>query len=88
MSGQKPIWQRWDLALIAGSIVIGLVFIVAIATVASMRELSPLEIVLFQIITLGISLGGGLFGAYKFGQNAGANKQFDRSALRSVMVFT
>lgn len=86
MNQSKPIWWRWDLALIAGSIAVGVAFVVTIAVVASRRELSPLELALFQIITLGISLGGGLFGAYKFGQNAGANKQFARSALRSVMV--
>ena len=86
MKEPKPIWRRWDLALVAGSIAVGLVFIIAMAVVASLRDLSPLELVLFQIIALGISLGGGIFGSYKFGQSSAANKQFARSALRSVIV--
>jgi hypothetical protein len=37
-------------------------------------------------LVLGFSLGGGIFGSYKFGQNTAANRQFARSALRSVLV--
>ena len=54
--------------------------------ITARRPLSPLEALLFQLIVLFVGLGGGLFGSYKFGQNSAANKQFARSALRSVMV--
>ena len=86
MNIQKPKWLRWEASLIVGSIAVALAFVIAMAVVASLRDLSPLEAVLFQIIGLGVSLSGGLYGSYKFGQNSAANKQFARSALRSVMV--
>ena len=86
MEESKPIWWRWETAVVAGSILVGVAVVIGMAIVASLRDLSPLEMVLFQIIALGISLGGGLYGSYKFGQSSGANRQFARSALRSVMV--
>ena len=81
-----PKWVRWEIAVVAISIAISLAFAVAMVVIASRRPLSPLEMILFQLIVLLVGLGGGLFGSYKFGQHSAANKQFARSALRSVMV--
>ena len=81
-----PKWIRWEIAVVVISIAIAVAFAVAMVVIASIRPLSPLEAMLFQVIVLFVGLGGGLFGSYKFGQNSAANKQFARSALRSVMV--
>ena len=72
--------------MIAVSILVGLAFAGFMVLTAAQRELKPLEALLFQFIILFVSLGGGLVGSYKFGQNAAANRQYARSALRSVMV--
>ena len=72
--------------MIVISILVGLVFAGFMVSIAAQRELKPLEALLFQFIILLVSLGGGLVGSYKFGQNAAANRQYARSALRSVMV--
>ena len=86
MNDGKIKWLRWELALVAVSIAVSVTFASAMVIIAAQRPLSPLEAVLFQLLALGAGLGGGLFGSYKFGQNSAANKQFARSALRSVMV--
>lgn len=92
MRFQKPTWLRWEPSLIVGSLIAAMGFVMAMAFVASFRGLSPLETVLFQIIGLVISLGGGLYGSYKFGQRSTADAARDvvrlhaRSALRSVLV--
>ena len=65
---------------------IAIAFAVWMAIVASDRKLTPLEAVLFQFVVLVVGLGGSLIGSYKFGQNMPANKQYARSALRSVLV--
>ena len=72
--------------MIVISILVGLVFAGFMVSIAAQRELKPLEALLFQFIILLVSLGGGLVGSYKVGQNAAANRQYARSALRSVMV--
>lgn len=72
--------------MIVVSVGIAVTFAVVMVVVAARRPLSPLEALLFQLIVLFVGLGGGLFGSYKFGQSSAANKQFARSALRSVMV--
>ena len=77
---------RWEILLVAVSIVVGLAFAGFMISIAAQRELKPLEALLFQIIILGVSLVGGLIGSYKFGQNVAANRQYARSALRSVLV--
>lgn len=77
---------RWEFLLIAISIMIAIAFAVWMAIVASDRKLTPLEAVLFQFVVLVVGLGGSLIGSYKFGQNMPANKQYARSALRSVLV--
>ena len=79
-------WLRWELGLVAVSIIVALTFASIMVGIAASRPLSPLEAVLFQIIALGVGLGGGLFGSYKFGQSVAANRQYARSALRSVLV--
>ncbi len=81
-------WKRlrWDVTLVVVSIVIGLAFAGYMIWTTAQRELSPREAVLFQIIILGVSLVGGLIGSYKFGQSAATDKQYARSALRSVLV--
>ena len=82
------VWNklRWDVTLVVVSILIGLAFAGYMVWTTAERELSPREAVLFQIIILGVSLVGGLIGSYKFGQSAATNKQYARSALRSVLV--
>ena len=77
---------RWAIALIIVSVVVAVTFAAVLVVIAARRPLTPLEAVLFQIIALGVGLGGGLLGSYKFGQHAAANKQYARSALRSVLV--
>ena len=72
--------------MIVISILVGLVFAGFMVSIAAQRELKPLEALLFQFIILLVSLGGGLVGSYKVGQNAAANRQYARSALRSVLV--
>ena len=72
--------------MVAISVGIAIAFAATMVVIAAIRPLSPLEALLFQLIVLFVGLGGGLFGSYKFGQSSAANKQFARSALRSVMV--
>ena len=79
-------WIRWELLLIAISIMIAIAFAVWMAIIAADRKLTPLEAALFQFVVLVVGLGGSLIGSYKFGQNMPANKQYARSALRSVLV--
>ena len=79
-------WLRWEVILIGASVAVSVIFAAVMVTITAKRPLSPLETMLFQIVTLGVGLGGGLFGSYKFGQNFAANKQHARSALRSVIV--
>ena len=79
-------WLRWEVILIAISILVGLAFAGFMVLTSAQRKLEPLETLLFQFIILFVSLGGGLVGSYKFGQNVAANRQYVRSALRSVMV--
>lgn len=86
MSGGKSKWFRWEIALIVVSIAISMAFAAAMVIIASQRPLSSLEAVLLQLLALGIGLGGGLFGSYKFGQNSALDKQYARSALRSVLA--
>ena len=82
------IWKRlrWDLTLVVVSIAIALAFAGYMVWTTAERALSPREAVLFQIVIMGVSLAGGLIGSYKFGQSAATNKQYARSALRSVLV--
>ena len=86
MSASGFRWLRWELVLVAISIIVALTFAGIMVGIAASRPLSPLEAVLFQIIALGVGLVGGLFGSYKFGQSVAANRQYARSALRSVLV--
>ena len=86
MGAGKLKWLRWELLLVISSILIALAVAAFMVSVAAQRELTPLEALLFQIIALGVGLGGSLFGSYKLGQNAPANRQYARSALRSVLV--
>lgn len=85
-------WLRWEAVLIVVSVLASLVFAGAMIWTASIRPLSGLETVLFQIIVLFVGLGGGLFGSYKFGQASSEQVARDvirphaRSALRSVIV--
>lgn len=69
---------------------LGLLFVVAIGAmiiVSSMRQLTQLEAILFQVVTLGT----GLFGSYRFGRNAARDAAYDvirphaRSALRRIL---
>lgn len=82
----KPWWKHWEVALIGASITIAVIFAAIVVIIAAIRPLSALEATLFQILALGAGLGGGLFGSYKFGQRAAANRLYARSALRSVLV--
>ena len=82
----KPWWRHWEFALIGISVTVAVVFASTMVIIAARRPLSPLEATLFQIIALGIGLGGGLFGSYKLGQSVAANRQYARSALRSALV--
>ena len=86
MNGGRSTWLRWEIALIVGSVAVSVVFAVAMVIIASQRSLSPLEAVLLQILALGVGLVGGLFGSYKFGQRSAADRQYARSALRSVLA--
>ena len=86
MSASGFRWLRWELVLVAISIIVALTFAGIMVGIAASRPLSPLEAVLFQLIALGVGLAGGLFGSYKFGQSVAANRQYARSALRSVLV--
>ncbi len=90
MSSRNPARRtRWwrDLPLIA----LWLAFAVALGAmivVSSIRELSQLEAVLFQVVTLTT----GLLASYRFGQNAARDAAYDvirphaRSALRSILA--
>ncbi len=78
-------WQ--DLPLL----VLGLAFIVALGAmvaVSSVRPLSQVEAILFQLVTL----TAGLLGSYRFGRNAAREGAFEiirphaRSALRSILT--
>lgn len=82
----KPWWRHWEFALIGASVTVAVVFAAIMVTIAARRPLSPLEATLFQIVVLGVGLGGGLVGSYKFGQSVAANRQYARSALRSALV--
>ena len=82
----RPWWQRWEVVLVTASVAVAVAFAIAMVALASIKPLSPLETTLFQIVILLISLGGGLFGSYKFGQNSVANRHHARSALRSVIM--
>lgn len=86
MRAGKYGWMRWEIAVIVIAVAVAVAFAAALVVIAATRPLTPLEAVLFQIIALGVGLGGGLLGSYKFGQHTAANKQYARSALRSVMV--
>ena len=76
-------WLRWDIAFIAVSVVLAAVMII----VASDRRLTSPEIILFQVLTLGI----GLLGSYRFGRYAAREAAYDvvrphaRSALRTIL---
>ena len=82
----KPWWRHWEFVLIAISVTVAVGFACIMVIIAARRPLSPLEATLFQIVVLGVGLGGGLIGSYKFGQSAAANRQYARSALRSALV--
>ena len=82
----KPWWRHWEFALIAISVTVAVGFASIMVIITARRPLSPLEATLFQIVVLGIGLGGGLIGSYKFGQSVAANRQYARSALRSALV--
>ena len=88
MNGGKSKWLRWEIALIIGSIAVSVTFAAVMVIIASQRPLSPLEAVLLQILALGVGLAGGLFGSYKFGQRSAPDKQYARSALRSVLALS
>ena len=85
-------WFRWEAVLIIASVLASLVFAGAMIWTASIRPLSGLETVLFQILVLFVGLAGGLYGSYKFGKASAEQAGKDvirphaRSALRSVMV--
>lgn len=84
MTPGKSKWLRWELAIVVVSIAVSVTFAAVMVIIASQRPLSPLEAILFQLLALGVGLGGGLFGSYKFGQNSSSSRQYARSALRSV----
>ena len=64
------------------------VTLVAMIVVSSIRQLSQLEVVLFQVVTLAT----GLLGSYRFGRNDAQHAAYDvvrphaRSALRSILT--
>ena len=79
-------WRRLDLPLIG----LALVFAVALGAmiaVSSMRDLSQLETILFQVVTLAT----GLLASYRFGRNAARDAAYEvirphaRSALRRIL---
>ena len=79
-------WWK-DLTLIA----LGLAFAIALGAmivVSSIRDLSQLEAILFQVVTLVT----GLLGSYRFGRNSARDAAYDvirphaRSALRSILA--
>lgn len=85
-TARRTRWWR-DLPLIG----LWLAFAVALGAmivVSSLRELSQLEAVLFQVVTLAT----GLLASYRFGQNAARDAAYDvirphaRSALRSILA--
>ena len=69
--------------IVAGAIVLA----VAIVIVSAIRPLSTMELVLSQLVSLAL----GLYGSYKFGQNAARESAHDvvrphaRSAVRSLL---
>lgn len=78
-------WQ--DLPLIG----FWLAFVIALGAmivVSSLRQLSQLEVILFQVVTL----VAGLLGSYRFGRNVARDAAYDvirphaRSALRSILA--
>ena len=77
-------WQ--DLPLI-GLWALFVIAIVAMVVVSSIRQLSQLEVVLLQVVTLGT----GLAGSYRFGRNAAREAALDvvrphaRSAVRRLL---
>ena len=74
-----PLLGLWALFVIA---------LVVMIVISSIRQLSQLEIVLLQVVTLAT----GLLGSYRFGRNVAQHAAYDvirphaRSALRSILT--
>lgn len=70
--------------IIAGAVIVSAIMI----AVSAFRELSTLELMLWQIVTLAL----GVYGSYRFGQNAAKDAARDvirphaRSALRRILT--
>lgn len=84
-SAHQAKWWR-DLPLIALSLAFAIA-LGAMIIVSSLRELSQLEAILFQVVTLAT----GLLASYRFGRNAARDAAYDlirphaRSALRRIL---
>ena len=85
-SGRRQKW--WQDAPLLGLWALFVIALVAMIVVSSMRQLSQLEVLLLQVVTLAT----GLLGSYRFGRNAAQHAAYDvirphaRSALRSILT--